>query len=342
VIQTVTFRLADSLPAHVVRALLDDRHGSLRYDAHLNAGRGACHLRRPEIAECLEQVLLHFDGAKYRLLAWCIMPNHVHVVVEIQPGHRLGDIVRSWKTFSARAANTIIGQSGRFWHHDYFDRYVRDDTHLEAAIAYAEGNPVDAGLVAALKLEIAAVDTAIRATAEAKVRSMLSQADALFDKGDYKQAGIIYKYVAEQKDPAISTNLLAALTGTGKVQAKDELEKAAGSWSQQWNSVRSGLRTLLLWVVCIGGPVVVRNRLPLSKERHGVPAARSHRGRVGGQAVQIATGGIHEHHLRQPFQHRCPVARRVIDHTAQKLDEPIVQHQRANAFRGGTAIHHAG
>ncbi|HEX2888109.1 transposase [Vineibacter terrae] len=150
-IQSITFRLADSLPAHVVRSLLDHPFERPRLDDYLNAGRGACHLRLPEIAASVEQTLCHFDGARYRLLAWCIMPNHAHVVAEMLPGHRLGDVVRSWKTFSARAANTILGQSGRFWHEDYFDRYVRDDAHLERAIAYTERNPIDAGLIAAVE-----------------------------------------------------------------------------------------------------------------------------------------------------------------------------------------------
>jgi REP element-mobilizing transposase RayT len=147
VIQAVTFRLADSLPAHIVRFLMQDPRERLRLDEHLNAGRGACHLRLPAIADHLEQTLLHFDGDRYRLLAWCIMPNHVHVVVQTSPGYRLGDLVRSWKTFSAREANAILGLKGRFWCHDYFDRYVRGDTHLERTIAYTERNPLDAGLI---------------------------------------------------------------------------------------------------------------------------------------------------------------------------------------------------
>jgi REP element-mobilizing transposase RayT len=93
--------------------------------------------------------LLHFDGERYRLIAWCLMPNHVHVVIEIVDGYSLTDIVRSWKSFSARRANSELGRTGRFWHPDYFDRYMRDERHFAQTVEYVELNPVKAGLASA-------------------------------------------------------------------------------------------------------------------------------------------------------------------------------------------------
>jgi putative transposase len=75
------------------------------------------------------------------------MPNHAHVVIEPLPGHPLGDIVRSWKTFTARRANALFGRTGAFWYEDYFDRFMRDEDHLSRTIHYVEENPVKAGLV---------------------------------------------------------------------------------------------------------------------------------------------------------------------------------------------------
>ena len=144
-VQFVTFRLADSLHGTVIEAL-KQQNALRRIDEELDAGRGACWLRRADIAEVVQDTLLHFDGERYRLLAWCIMPNHVHVVIEIL-NHSLSDIVRSWKSFSARQANMMLGKSGAFWHADYFDRYMRDDKHLETTVSYVEQNPVKAGLV---------------------------------------------------------------------------------------------------------------------------------------------------------------------------------------------------
>ena len=96
----------------------------------------------------VEDALLHFDGKRYRLLAWCLMPNHAHVVVEIGSENSLGEIAGSWKSFTAKQANKVIGQSGVFWHADYFDRYMRDESHLARTIEYVENNPVKARLTA--------------------------------------------------------------------------------------------------------------------------------------------------------------------------------------------------
>jgi REP element-mobilizing transposase RayT len=74
------------------------------------------------------------------------MPNHVHVVVEMVGGS-LSDIVRSWKSFTARKANAQLARSGPFWHVDYFDRYMRNEEHLAQTVEYVEQNPVKAGLV---------------------------------------------------------------------------------------------------------------------------------------------------------------------------------------------------
>jgi putative transposase len=146
-IQFVTFRLADSLPRTVIETLYAQVDAVQRIDHELDSGLGACWLRRPEIAVLVQDALLHFDGDRYRLLAWCLMPNHVHVVIEILGNHSLSDIVRSWKSFTSRRANAQLGRSGPFWHADYFDRYMRNEEHLARTIEYVEQNPVKAGLI---------------------------------------------------------------------------------------------------------------------------------------------------------------------------------------------------
>ncbi|MBS0537976.1 MAG: transposase [Proteobacteria bacterium] len=148
-IQFITFRLADSLPRHVVESLKATNEYALALDRELDSGLGACWLREPRIAEVVQNALLHFDGQRYRLMAWCLMPNHVHVVAEAIDGYSLTDVVRGWKSFSARRANEMLGRTGRFWDPDYFDRYMRDEEHLHRTIEYVEHNPVKARLVAA-------------------------------------------------------------------------------------------------------------------------------------------------------------------------------------------------
>jgi len=154
VIQSVTFRLADSMPASRLEQWKTEaktigypRLVLQRAADWLDAGHGACHLTDARVAAVVEKTLLYFDQEKYRMLAWVIMPNHVHVLAEILNDGRLPDIVRTWKAFSARKANEILGRRGRFWQADYFDRFIRDDTHLAKAKRYIHQNPVKAGLV---------------------------------------------------------------------------------------------------------------------------------------------------------------------------------------------------
>jgi REP element-mobilizing transposase RayT len=146
IVQFITFRLADSLPRAVQDTMRQREDEVHRIDRELDIGLGACWLRRPEIAALVENALPHFDGERYRLLAWCLMPNHVHVIIEMIHGHSLTNIVRSWKSFTAHQANARLGRAGRFWHADYFDRYMRNEDHLAQTIEYVERNPVKAGL----------------------------------------------------------------------------------------------------------------------------------------------------------------------------------------------------
>ncbi len=160
VLQTITFRLADSLPQETLRRLEDELAGlpettrnverRRAIDARLDAGLGCCALRHPHLAAVMQQTLLKFDGQRYRLLAWCVMPNHVHTLVE--PKAPLAKIVQSWKSFTGRWAlrrNTELGlglRGKRLWMRDYWDRFIRDETHFHGAVRYIHHNPVKAGL----------------------------------------------------------------------------------------------------------------------------------------------------------------------------------------------------
>ncbi len=154
--QSVTIRLADSLPADVLEGWRDelqtvpdherDERLDRRLSAYLDAGHGACWLRRPQVADLMQAALLHHDATRYQLLAWVIMPNHVHAVLLPLPGVALGDVLHSLKSFTAHAANRLLGREGRFWQADYFDRFIRSEQHLRQVMAYVESNPVVAGL----------------------------------------------------------------------------------------------------------------------------------------------------------------------------------------------------
>ncbi|MBM3474001.1 MAG: hypothetical protein FJX75_12090 [Armatimonadetes bacterium] len=166
----VSFRLHDSLPQHVLdewraerdeiirqaagsdRALspaLEQRLAELqseRIEAYLDAGHGACYLRDPRVAEMVQRALLHFAGERYELIAWCLMPNHVHLVLRPLPGHELDEIMQSRKSYTAHAANRLLGRTGSFWQTEYYDHLIRDEGEFEHAIDYVLRNPAKAGL----------------------------------------------------------------------------------------------------------------------------------------------------------------------------------------------------
>jgi putative DNA methylase len=150
-IQGVTFRLYDSLPAKVVEAIQteaqDDAVIRAKIEKYLNAGHGECYLRDKRIATITEGALHYFDGKRYRLFAWVIMPNHVHVLIEIFDSFPLDKIVHSWKSYTAIEANKLLNRSGKFWYREYFDRYIRTREHFSNAVGYIHENPVKAGLV---------------------------------------------------------------------------------------------------------------------------------------------------------------------------------------------------
>ena len=64
------------------------------------------------------------------------MPNHVHVVLVLNPAWSLEKIILSWKGFTARKINPLLGRKGNFWQRDYFDRLVRDTNHLANCVRY--------------------------------------------------------------------------------------------------------------------------------------------------------------------------------------------------------------
>nr|VFJ43750.1 MAG: type I restriction enzyme, R subunit/putative DNA methylase [Candidatus Kentron sp. FW] len=111
-LQAITYRLEDSLPADALTRMekelqtIDPKHGDIekrkRLDAWLDAGHGECILRDPHAAVCVVDTWRHFAKERYDLLAWVVMPNHVHVLIRVYEGWALGKIVQSWKSYTGR------------------------------------------------------------------------------------------------------------------------------------------------------------------------------------------------------------------------------------------------
>jgi putative transposase len=158
-LQAVTFRLADSIPVAVIKswkAELSDNPDDVKRGRELHrrianfedAGHGACVLHRHDCATIIQAKLIAGHPTRYRLLAWCVMPNHVHVLIKLAADFALGAAVRSWKGASAVEINRLLGRSGSLWQREYHDRFIRDLDHLYDCRAYIRNNPVQAGLCA--------------------------------------------------------------------------------------------------------------------------------------------------------------------------------------------------
>jgi REP element-mobilizing transposase RayT len=156
----VTWRLAGTMP-HALRArglaggsacptLQSAGRAFLALDREADkAAFGPVWLRDDRVARAVADALLYGDTGRqfYRLRAWVIMPNHVHVL--LQPQTHLPAITRWLKGSTARHANVILGRTGQaFWQDESFDHRVRDEEEVERIVRYVEHNPVSAGLAA--------------------------------------------------------------------------------------------------------------------------------------------------------------------------------------------------
>lgn len=158
----VTFRTVDSLPQEKLRHWLEERdewrkehpepHSGetrseywqrfpQRIQNWLDAGYGECLLARPEVRKIMVEALQHFDGQRYQLHSWVVMPNHVHVLVTPTGKHELSEILHSWKSFSSMAIHKLLGRSGAFWQKESFDHIVRTWASVEKVNSYLIANP---------------------------------------------------------------------------------------------------------------------------------------------------------------------------------------------------------
>lgn len=165
----VTFRLNDSLPENRIQELqnlkldwerkhpiprsttaIEDlaRMVFTRVEYWLDLGAGSCVLRNDELSKLVETSLLHFHGDRYELGCRVVMSNHVHVIVRpLEPAEQeLEDILKSWKSYTARRINAALGRTDSLWQDESCDRIVRDAEHLWRAIQYIGSNPGKAGL----------------------------------------------------------------------------------------------------------------------------------------------------------------------------------------------------
>lgn len=87
-----------------------------------------------------------FHGDRYELHAWCVMPNHVHVLFKVT-SVPTAEILESWKKHTAQRINRLLNRRGTLWEEDYWDTYMRNSEQERKTVRYIESNPVKATLV---------------------------------------------------------------------------------------------------------------------------------------------------------------------------------------------------
>ena len=170
----ITFRTWDSMPAPVVhkwvaardewlirhgidpgqrhwrarleeldRDLLSEFHAQIadRWNDQLDECHGACVLRQPEFSKIVADSLQHFDGDRYDLIDYVVMPNHVHLLAAFPGEDAMLKQCESWKHYMARQINRRLGLKGRFWQQDGFDHLVRSVDQFTYLRRYIADNP---------------------------------------------------------------------------------------------------------------------------------------------------------------------------------------------------------
>jgi len=177
-VQLVTLRLEDSMPVsrrgewqHLLK-IEDSRERRAQLEEYLDRGVGGCLLRDMRVAKIMENTLLYFHHERYELLAWCVMPNHVHVLTDVKQTPS-GKIVQSWKVHTENELRRMIASERRAlpqraddlsivaprrcsafrlkWQREYWDTFMRDETQEQKAVRYIENNSVKAKLCRAAR-----------------------------------------------------------------------------------------------------------------------------------------------------------------------------------------------
>ena len=185
----ITFRLADSLPTNVLEKLKEEKDSEIKllekkfnknkkefdrekynlekryfakFDKWLDrSSEGPKWLKDVLIATTIANKIHELNSTRYRLIAYCIMSNHVHLLIDIREfniitgtnisgktkDYPLSDTLRFIKGSTARLCNIHLGRTGAFWHHESYDHYVRNEDELRGIGQYILNNPVKAGLV---------------------------------------------------------------------------------------------------------------------------------------------------------------------------------------------------
>ncbi len=160
-----------------------------REEEELARGAGSCLLRRPGANAVVANALRYFDGTRYALFAYVIMPNHVHVMLRPAATYSVSGILHSWKSFTAKK---FPGATGSVWQSEFYDHLVRGDRDFAAQLRYIQLNPERAGLTGGYELWTASnLDDLWFANEEEQASSTcVSPVEEAPDHGSWSRGGI--------------------------------------------------------------------------------------------------------------------------------------------------------
>ncbi len=152
--QFITFRLFDSVPKDIIfvwkeeieflgKDKDDNWKKSILYNkiaTFEDRGYGCCWLKQDKIQKLMETILKYYANIKYDLIEYKIMPNHVHVLIRLYENVSLPNIVHTWKSYSSTKINKLLNRKGKVWMRDYYDRFIRNEKHLDYVINYIRNN----------------------------------------------------------------------------------------------------------------------------------------------------------------------------------------------------------
>ena len=155
VTQFCTFRLADSLPQSVLNIVAEELKNEKdnlkqkrieKLEQYLDQGAGSCILREGVCAKLVQDSLLFLHSNRFHLVAWVVMPNHVHFLARFDEGKSLAKALHSLKSYTGHELKKLHPEMETIWQSESFDRYIRNEDHYLGRIQYIHDNPVVARL----------------------------------------------------------------------------------------------------------------------------------------------------------------------------------------------------
>lgn len=144
--QFVTFRTYDSIDDFLKRLSNEDistNKKQYKIDNYLDNSFNGCYLN-DNIVGYLKDFFINKHKDIYKLIAFCIMPNHIHLL--FKQNIELDKIMKTLKGSSSNAINKLLGKKGKFWESGYYDKAIRDEKHFMITYEYIKNNPIKAGL----------------------------------------------------------------------------------------------------------------------------------------------------------------------------------------------------